>query len=155
MIIARWVRLPPATYATEGGRTESAPAGVLTIDLLAILEQVVGACADGNGIAWPARLAPADIHVVDLKSSEAALQISGALEARGLRVLLDDRPLSAGAKFTDADLIGCPLRLTVSPRSLQAGGGELSGRKGSNPAIVPFAEVPQVARSRLAALMST
>jgi prolyl-tRNA synthetase len=116
---------------------------------------VVARCADESGIAWPALVAPADVHVVDLKATEAAVQVAGALEARGLRVLLDDRPLAAGVKFTDADLIGCPMRLTVSPRSLQAGGGELSGRKGINPSIVPLLEVPEVACSRLAPLMST
>ncbi len=71
-----------------------------------------------------------------------ATQVAGALEARGLRVLLDDRPVGAGAKFTDADLIGCPLRLTISHRSLQAGGGELSDRKGVNASVVPLAEIP-------------
>ncbi len=154
-IIARWRHLPSPSYAAEGGGTDSAAAASLTVDLLAILEQVVGACADDSGIAWPAMLAPADICVVDLKSTDAALQVSGALEARGLRVLLDDRPLSAGVKFTDADLIGCPLRLTVSPRSLQAGGGELSGRRGADPSIVPLMNIPEVATARLVALMST
>jgi prolyl-tRNA synthetase len=154
-IIARWVRLPPATYAAEGGGTESAPAAMLTLDLLATLEHVVAACTDESGIAWPALLAPADIHVVDLKAAEAASHVAGALQARGLRVLLDDRPLAAGAKFTDADLIGCPLRLTISPRSLQAGGGELSGRRSKDPSIVPLAEVPEIALSHISALMST
>ena len=55
-----------------------------------------------------------------------------ALESSGLSVLYDDRPIGAGAKFADADLIGCPLRVTISSRSLQAGGAELAGRKGSN-----------------------
>jgi len=128
---------------------------MLTIDLLAALEHVVAACADESGIAWPALLAPADIHVVDLKAAEAASHVAGALQARGLRVLLDDRPLAAGAKFTDADLIGCPLRITVSPRSLQAGGGELSGRRGRNPSIAPLSEVPDIALTRISALMST
>ncbi len=100
-------------------------------------------------------LAPADVDVVDLTSTEPSTQVAGALEARGLRVLHDDRPLGAGAKFTDADLIGCPLRLTISQRSLQAGGGELSARKGVNALVVPLAEIPDIICARMATLMST
>jgi prolyl-tRNA synthetase len=154
-IIARWTPLPAPAFAGEGGGEEHGAAAWLAIDLLATLEHVVAACADGHGIAWPALLAPADVHIVDLKAAEPAAQIAGALEARGLRVLLDDRPLAAGAKFTDADLIGCPLRVTVSPRSVQAGGGELSGRKGVNPSVIPLSEIPDLVHAHLAALMST
>ena len=68
---------------------------------------------------------------------------------------MDDRPLTAGAKFADADLIGRPLRVTVSPRSLQAGGGELSGRMGVNPSVIPLLEIPHIAHAQIAALMST
>ncbi len=122
-IIARWSPLPAPPFAGVSGGEEQGAAAWSTIDLLAALEQVVEACADESGIAWPAMLAPADVRVVDLKATEPAKHLAGALEARGLRVLLDDRPPRAGEKFTDADLIGCRLRLTISKRIFQPGGG--------------------------------
>ena len=153
--VARWTRLEAPSFSDEAGVAKGAVAALLTTDLLAAFEQVVAACADDGGIAWPARLAPADVHIVDLKETETATQLAGALEAHGLRVLLDDRPLSAGAKFTDADLIGCPLRITISPRSLQAGGAELAGRKGLSPSVLPLSELPDMIQARLTAFMST
>ncbi len=154
-ILARWTPLPAPAFAGEGGAKEFGAAAWSAIDLLVTLEQVVAACADEQGIAWPALLAPADVHVVDLKAAEPAAQVARALDARGLRVLLDDRPLAAGVKFTDADLIGCPLRVTISPRSLQAGGGELSGRRGLKQTVIPLSGIPDTAHAQLDALMST
>ena len=69
--------------------------------------------------------------------------------------MLDDRPLTAGAKFADADLIGCPLRVTVSPRRLQASGGELPGRKGVNPSAIRLLKTPDLAHAQITPLMST
>ena len=123
MILARWSPSPAPPFSWVSAGEEQGAAEWSTIDLLAALEQVVEACADESGIAWSAMLASADVHVVDLKATGPATHLAGALEAQGLRVRLDDRPLGAGAKFTDADLIGCPLRLTISQRSLQAGRG--------------------------------
>jgi prolyl-tRNA synthetase len=153
-IVALATDIPAPTYSDETGADQQASAGLVSLDLLALFEEIVAASADGTGIAWPARVAPADVHVVDLKAGEACAQSVSALERGGLRVLLDDRTLGAGVKFMDADLIGCPLRVTVSPRSLQAGGAELALRCGLSPEVVPLDTLATLARARLAALMS-
>ena len=77
---------------------------------------------DENGIVWPRALAPYDAHVVVLPGGEEiGLAAAEALAAAGIDVLLDDRDQRAGEKFADADLIGCPIRVTAGKKSLEDG----------------------------------
>ena len=78
---------------------------------------------DENGIVWPREVAPYDVHVVALAGAEEIARAGGARRssAAGLDVLLDDRDLRAGEKFADADLIGCPIRVTAGKKSLEDG----------------------------------
>jgi prolyl-tRNA synthetase len=77
---------------------------------------------DENGIIWPRAIAPYDAHVVALAGAEEiAEQAAQALSDAGLDVLLDDRDMRAGEKFADADLIGCPIRITAGKKSLEDG----------------------------------
>jgi prolyl-tRNA synthetase len=91
--------------------------------------------ADEQGISWPKALAPWDVEVVALgkpgsQELAAAQVLHDELVAVGLDVLLDDRDLGPGNKFADAELLGCPLRLTVGRRSLEAGAAEAQVRRG-------------------------
>jgi prolyl-tRNA synthetase len=84
-------------------------------------------------MVWPREIAPYDVHVVVLGWDnpdlvETGEQIAFALDAEGLDVLLDDRPLRPGEKFADADLIGCPLRVTVGKKTLEDGAVDLKDR---------------------------
>ena len=87
---------------------------------------------DRQGIVWPVPLAPYQIHLVVLGSTEEivakAEEVYGDLEALGYEVLYDDRNESAGVKFNDADLIGIPLRLTMSRRTFKQNGVEIKLR---------------------------
>jgi prolyl-tRNA synthetase len=87
---------------------------------------------DDYGIIWPPALAPFDVYLLTLgtdeETQERAEFFCAELGEAGLEVLFDDREESAGVKFTDADLIGCPVRATVSRRSLERGGVELKAR---------------------------
>jgi prolyl-tRNA synthetase len=77
---------------------------------------------DENGIVWPRSIAPYDVHVVALKGAEEiAEQAAETLSAAGYDVLLDDRDQRPGEKFADADLIGCPIRVTAGKKSLDDG----------------------------------
>ena len=77
---------------------------------------------DEHGIVWPAAIAPYDVHVVALPGAEEIAESAAeALSAAGLDVLLDDRDQRAGEKFADADLIGCPIRVTAGRKSLEDG----------------------------------
>lgn len=87
---------------------------------------------DERGLTWPAAVAPCDVHVIPAGKGpqiDAALRLAGELSARGRRVLVDDRPhVSAGVKFTDAELIGIP-RAVVVGRRLTDGYVELRDRR--------------------------
>ncbi len=96
------------------------------VDLARLLAAVAEEHHDGYGLLWPAGYAPFDVHLValDLRREEVASQaeaLYARLEGQGLSVLFDDRDASAGVKFNDADLLGIPLRLTLSKRSAADG----------------------------------
>jgi prolyl-tRNA synthetase len=119
-------RVTDAEYLDDAGRPQPLWLAGWQLDLGRLLAAVVEQHYDGYGIIWPAACAPLDVHLValDLRQEEAAAQAEALYErlsARDLAVLYDDRDLSAGVKFADADLIGLPLRLTVSKRSVQDG----------------------------------
>jgi prolyl-tRNA synthetase len=100
---------------------------------------------DDRGLIWPAEIAPADVHIVAAGKDgqvDAALTLGATLVQRGLQVLVDDRPaVSAGVKFTDAELIGIP-RIVVVGRRLSEGYAELRDRRTGSRADVPMSEVP-------------
>jgi prolyl-tRNA synthetase len=91
--------------------------------------------ADEKGISWPRALAPWDVEIVALGKAgseelAAAEGLYRELRTIGLDVLLDDRDVGPGVKFADAELLGCPLRLTVGRRSLNDGRAEAQRRRG-------------------------
>ncbi|MDX6678724.1 MAG: prolyl-tRNA synthetase [Solirubrobacteraceae bacterium] len=123
-----------ATYLDENGSEQLIWMGSYGIGPARIAAAAVEQLADDRGIAWPKALAPWDIEVVALGkpgSDEAieAARLYDELRAAGYAVLLDDREAGPGAKFADAELLGCPLRLTVGRRSLQAGSAEAMIRR--------------------------
>ena len=97
---------------------------------------------DEHGIAWPEEVAPYDVHVVALPGlEEQAAALERRLEEQGVSVLLDDRELRAGEKFADADLIGCPMRITLGKRTLEDGAVDVLDRSSREERRVPLAEV--------------
>jgi prolyl-tRNA synthetase len=125
---------------------------------------------DEAGLAWPVSVAPFAVHLVALfgKKSSAesgsagsddsnlsiANSIYAALWQAGVQVLMDDREETPGVKFKDADLIGLPLRLTVSERALVAGGIEFKRRDRSEREVVPLTEVVSRVQTEIAALQA-
>jgi prolyl-tRNA synthetase len=99
---------------------------------------------DERGLVWPDSIAPADVHIIAAGKEgqiEAALELGAQLVASGRRVLVDDRPqLSAGVKFTDAELIGIP-RSVVVGRRLSEGYAELRDRRTGEVTEVPLGDV--------------
>ena len=96
---------------------------------------------DEDGLVWPISVAPYHVHLVAAEAGEEADGLYEALRSAGVEVLYDDQRESLGAKFKDADLIGVPLRLTLTPRSLQRGGVEVKVRSDTESHIVPIDEV--------------
>ena len=100
-----------------------------------IVAAAVEQYADEQGISWPRAIAPFDVHLVGLGregTEERALaeRLYGELREAGLDVIYDDRDAGPGEKFADAELLGCPLRLTIGRRTLAAGELEAQVRRG-------------------------
>jgi prolyl-tRNA synthetase len=111
-----------ATFLDEDGQEKPLLGGSYGIGPGRVMAAIVEQHNDDNGIVWPASVAPYDVHLVALPGAEEiAEQAAEALSALGKDVLLDERDLRAGEKFADADLIGCPIRITAGKKSLEDG----------------------------------
>lgn len=111
-----------ANFLDENGRSQTMIMGCYGIGVSRTLAAVIEQNNDENGIIWPVSVAPYHVHVipVNVKVDEqrnVSEQITDTLTQAGLEVLYDDRPERAGVKFKDADLIGLPLRITVSDKA--------------------------------------
>jgi prolyl-tRNA synthetase len=111
-----------ATFLDEDGTEKPLLGGSYGVGPGRVMAAIVEQRHDENGITWPRSVAPYDVHVVVLPGAEAiGEEAAAALDGAGLDVLLDDRDLRAGEKFADADLIGCPVRVTAGRKSLEDG----------------------------------
>jgi prolyl-tRNA synthetase len=120
-----------ATFLDEDGREKPLVMGSYGIGPARIMAAAVEQYHDEQGIVWPAAIAPYDVHVVVLPGAEeVAERAAEALAVAGRDVLLDDRDQRAGEKFADADLIGCPLRVTAGKKSLADGKVDVRDRAG-------------------------
>ncbi|MER3408913.1 MAG: proline--tRNA ligase [Thermoleophilia bacterium] len=132
-----------ARYLDEHGRAHPIVMGSYGIGPGRILAAAVEQNYDERGIAaWPRSIAPYHVHVVALPGlEEQAAEVERRLERQGLEVLLDDRDLRAGEKFADADLIGCPVRVTVGRKTLEDGAVDVRDRASGTERRVPIEEV--------------
>ena len=118
-----------------------------------LLACIAEAHRDDYGLIWPISVAPFQVHLVALRGGfEMAETLYTQLQAAGLEVLFDDRDESPGVKFNDADLIGVPIRLTVSKRALEQGGVEFKLRHEQARALIPLADLPDHLQATVAQL---
>jgi len=122
-----------ARYLDPDGATRPVVMGSYGIGVSRLLACVAEAHHDTRGLRWPAAVSPFHVHLTTLVDPDSparavAERAYRELEASGIDVLFDDRGERPGVQFADADLIGVPLRLTVSRRSLDAGGIEVKAR---------------------------
>ena len=115
-----------ATYLDESGKEQLILMGSYGIGPARICAAAVEQSADEHGISWPRAIAPWAVNLVSLGKGgtperEAADALYGELTRAGLEVLYDDRDTGNGEKFAEAELLGCPLRLTLGKRSAQSG----------------------------------
>jgi prolyl-tRNA synthetase len=111
-----------ATFLDEDGQEKPLLGGSYGIGPARVMAAAIEQHNDEHGIVWPRSLAPYDVHVVALKGAEEiAQQAAETLSAAGFDVLLDDRDQRPGEKFADADLIGCPIRVTAGKKSMEDG----------------------------------
>ncbi len=141
-----------ATFLDESGVEHPLLMGSYGIGPGRIMAAAVEQNADEHGISWPRALAPYDVHVISIGAAGPEIEaladtVGTALEGVGLSVLLDDRDRRPGEKFADADLIGCPLRVTVGKKALEDGKVELRSRRTGEEQRVASAAVAAAARA--------
>jgi prolyl-tRNA synthetase len=124
-----------ASFLDESGREQPIWMGCYGIGPARIAAAAVEQYADEHGISWPRSLAPFQAHLVAVGKAgdparAAAEELYETLRAGGLEVLYDDRDAGPGEKFADAELLGCPLRLTVGKRAIESGEIEVQIRRG-------------------------
>ncbi len=141
-------------FSDENGQIRPVIMGSYGIGVGRLLACIAEQHHDENGLCWPAEVAPYPVHLTLLsgKTGEpdaVAQALAAELTAAGLEPLFDDRAESAGVKFADADLIGLPLRITVSERALKQGGVEFKPRRASERFIVPLENAVAAARQIL------
>ena len=128
----------------EKGERQRVLMGCYGIGTSRLVGTVVEASHDDKGMIWPKSIAPALVHLVrigeDAEAIEAADGLYDELRAAGISVFYDDRDATAGAKFGDADLMGMPLRLTVSKRMLAESVVEWKERTATEAIKVPRTE---------------
>jgi prolyl-tRNA synthetase len=134
-----------ATYLDENGAEHPIVMGSYGIGPARILAASIEQRADERGIVWPAALAPWSVHLVSLAKAgeperEAADELYEELRAAGAEVLYDERDAGPGEKLTDAELLGCPLRIVVGRRGLAEGVVEASERASGTEHKLPLAD---------------
>ncbi|MSQ33354.1 MAG: proline--tRNA ligase [Dehalococcoidia bacterium] len=115
-----------ARYLDTAGQEQPIVMGCYGIGVTRILASAIEQHHDEKGIVWPPAIAPFRVYLVGLNLEQEAIRreadaLYDELDKAGVEVLYDDREESAGVKFNDADLIGLPVRLTVSPRNVKQG----------------------------------
>lgn len=118
-----------ATISNSDGEEVAMIMGCYGIGLTRTMAAVVEASHDNEGIIWPENIAPYKVNLISLNKNSEADKVYEELIQNDVEVLYDDRDeITAGEKFADADLIGCPTRIIISEKSLKAGGAEISLR---------------------------
>lgn len=120
-------------FKNEKGEEQIPWMGSYGIGIGRVMGTVVEILSDEKGIVWPESIAPFKVHLIVLQNEkevlDEALKMYEGLISNGTEVLFDDRDLSAGEKFNDADLIGIPYQIVVSKRSIEDGNFEVKSRK--------------------------
>jgi prolyl-tRNA synthetase len=143
-----------ATYLGEDGREHPIVMGSYGIGVGRNVACIVEAHHDDKGIVWPEEVAPYAAHLVAIgankepRVAEVAEGLHAVTQDAGYwrDILYDDRDESPGVKFTDAELLGMPWILTVSPRSLAAGGVEVTNPATGERSTRPIEEVEELIR---------
>ncbi|HWO07752.1 MAG TPA: aminoacyl--tRNA ligase-related protein [Candidatus Paceibacterota bacterium] len=133
-------------FKNKEGKDESAIMGCYGIGPTRLMGVLVEVLSDERGIIWPKEVAPFDVHLVSIAGGSADVEreadhLHDMLKENGIEVLYDDRDVRAGEKFADADLIGIPVRLVVSEKTVAAGGIEMMHRAQGKGTLVAESDI--------------
>jgi len=134
------------TYKDAEGEDRAVIMGSYGIGPSRLMGVLVEAFADDAGIIWPKEVAPFYVHLVSITGGNAEVEkeadrVYEMLQEEGIEVLYDDRDARAGEKFADSDLIGIPVRLIVSEKTISAGGVEMSTRGNGKGTLVAESDI--------------
>jgi prolyl-tRNA synthetase len=151
----RYSEMMGALFLDADGKQQPAIMGSYGIGIERLLAALVEEHHDENGIIWPPDLAPFPVHIVAIQPDKAGVReiadkLYDELKASGIEALYDDRDETPGVKFNDADLLGMPLRVTVSPRNLDKGSLEVRPRTATESELIPLEGAAEAIRTRLA-----
>ena len=132
-----------ANFVDAEGNPQPMLMGCYGIGVGRLLAAAIEQNHDDKGIIWPLPIAPYQVHLCPLyregtQIAEVAEKLYAELTGLGIEVLFDDRQLSPGVKFNDADLIGVPLRITLGPRALEQGNLEIKWRSEKDAGTLPL-----------------
>lgn len=147
------------TYVDREGREQYPVMGCYGIGVGRLAAAVCEARHDEHGPVWPVSIAPWQVHLCAVRHDDASVGayadgLYDALRQAGVEVICDDRPVSAGVMFADADLLGVPLRAVVSPRNMKCGTVEVSARDRSFSEQVPLENAAARIRQLLGAMQA-
>ncbi len=149
----RYTEAMGSTFLDQDGEEQHVVMGSYGIGSGRLLASAAEEYNDENGLILPITIAPYEVHLLSLKGAEDAGQgVYEELTDAGVEVLYDDREESPGVKFADADLIGLPLRLTVSKRSLKEDSVEAKRRDSEQAELLPRAETVERVQALIADL---
>ena len=125
-----------ATFLDENGKSVPSIMGCYGIGVTRTLQAVIEQCHDESGVIWPTSVAPYEVCItaLDVEPESEVMTLANRLydelRAKGVDVILDDRPARPGIKFKDSELVGFPLRIGIGERSLAKGNVEIKPRVG-------------------------
>ncbi len=135
-----------AAFLDEEGVSRHIVMGSYGIGVGRLIASTAEVCRDERGLVWPITIAPYEVYLAGLDLADARVRSTAEwlyeeLDRAGVEVLYDDRDERAGVKFNDADLLGIPLRITVSRRTLQGNSAELKRRASAETRYVPLSDI--------------
>lgn len=146
----RYSKSMGVVYRDKDDKEQFVQMGCYGIGLGRLMQAVAEINSDKDGISWPKSIAPAKFYLINISDNpigkEKADEIYKKMTDSNIEVLYDDRDVSAGIKFIDADLIGCPIRITVSNRTLAKDSVEIKDRKTKEEKMVSFEELDQMVK---------
>ncbi len=148
-------QLQGANFIDAGGASKPIIMGCYGIGLGRLLAAAIEQHHDDKGIIWPVPIAPYHVYLCPLyrdgtKVEETVEKLYTDLQAEGIEVLFDDRKESPGVKFNDADLLGIPLRVTISPRTLEKESAEVKWRSEKEAKLIPLKDLAAALKQMLA-----
>jgi prolyl-tRNA synthetase len=142
------------TYLDQNGKSAPMIMGCYGIGVGRSMASVVEYSHDDYGPIWPMSIAPWQVQICALNPykpgvTEAAESIAAELEKQGVEVLYDDRGEKAGFMFSDADLLGVPLRVVISPKTLEAGQVEFKRRNSRDSELLALSDAAAVVAAKV------